>query len=254
MRNFRGTWTFTKKESQRFTSVWSQTILSPIVSNLLFLLIFGALFVGRESPFLEVPYLTFLIPGLAAMGLITNAFQNASSSLVLSKYTGDITDMLMLPLSGFELAVAHTLPAIFRGCLVSVVTVIVGAFFTPMFLFSIPLILLSTILIGTIFGALGIIIGVVSKTFDQMAVVSSFIIQPLIFLGGVFYSIESLPGVFGILSKFNPMLYLIDLYRFGFIGKGDTHILLSLGITTLVACISFLIAWRILSTGYKLKT
>lgn len=252
--NLLGTWTFTKKESARFTSVWSQTILSPVVSNLLFLFIFGALFAGRESPVVGVPYLAFLIPGLSAMGLITNAFQNPSSSIILSKYTGDITDMLMLPFSGLELTIAHTLPAIYRGFIVSAVTVLVGVFFTELSFASIPLILLSTILIGTIFGAFGIIVGVLSSTFDQMAVVSSFIIQPLIYLGGVFYSVSMLPGMFGTLSRFNPMLYLIDLYRYGFLGTGDVHVGLSLLITFLVALISFAIAWRVLAVGYKLKT
>lgn len=252
--NLLGLYTLAKKESLRFIEVWTQTILSPVVSNLLFLMVFGALFLERTTPFAGVDYLTFLIPGLAVMGFIVNNFQNPSSSLVLAKYTGTIPELLMLPLRGWEMAVAYIVPGIVRGVIVAAVTVAVGAFFIPIY-FNAPLVLIgATLLLGILFGSIGVIIGVWAKQFDQMSAVTSFIITPLIYFGGVFYSVASLPAPFDAISKYNPIFYGVDLFRYGFLGVGDAPLGLSFLITGAMALVAFLIAWRIFATGYRLKS
>src|SRR3990167_5256717 len=178
--NLIGTYTLAKKESWRFIGVWTQTLLSPIISNLLFLLVFGAIMVGRPSPIEGVTYHIFLIPGLAVLGFITNAFMNPSSSLVLEKYTGVIHGLLMIPLSGFGLTLGYVFPALLRGVIVAVVTIVVGAFFTPILFAHVWMIVLSTLLLGLLFGSIGVIFGILSDPFDQMSAISSFVIQPLI--------------------------------------------------------------------------
>lgn len=249
-----GMYTLAKKESLRFVGVWTQTLLSPIISNLLFLLVFGAIMTGRPSPFEGVLYLSFLIPGLAAMGLITNAFMNPSSSLVLEKYTGIISNLLMIPLSGAELVLGYVIPSVLRGIFVAAVTIAVGAFFTPIIFANIWVIILATLLVGLLFGSLGVIVGIISTSFDQMGAVSNFIIQPLVYLGGVFFSVSTLPAPFDTISLFNPMLYIIDFFRYGFLGQGDVSLGLSFLVTFISAFVAFGIAWMLFARGYKLKT
>lgn len=252
--NPRGVWTLFYKELQRFKEVWLQTLLAPVMSNLLFLLVFGVALADSPSPFPGIPYLAFLIPGLSAMGSMNNAVQNPMSSLIIAKYSNNIQELLMIPLKGFELCLSYVAAGVVRGVLVAAITVIVGAFFTDLSYHSVGLIIVVNILLAAIFSSLGAIIGIVAKEFDGAAIVPTFIMTPLIYLGGVFYSITTLSGFFAAASRFNPMFYMVDGYRYAFLGAGEAPFMLSLAVMLGSFVITFGIASYMFQTGYRLKT
>lgn len=252
--NTRGLLTLMKKEALRIKDIWKQSILAPVISNLLFFVVFGVALADRVTTFEGFDYLTVLVPGLVAMGLMMNALQNPIFSLVIAKYSGNISDLLMLPLTGMELAFGYLFGGLIRGLAVAIVTLFVGMIFTPV-PFSHPfLILLFLFLIGGTFTSLGCIIGILSKDFDQGNFIPTFIINPLIYLGGVFYSVEQLPNLLQQISKFNPLLYMIDGLRYSFLGVGDLPIHLSLIVTSIFFVSIFLIASKMFQSGYKLKS
>lgn len=253
MTNYLGTWTLFKKEIRRFTEVWSQTIAAPVISNVLFLAIFGVALGGRESGFESFTYLEVLIPGLIAMGLMTNAFGNPVGSIMIGKYTNVITELLTLPLRGIEIASAYLMAGMARGALVGLVTLLVGAFFAPIHLASPLFALLFTVLIGVIFAGFGVMVAIYSATFDQSAIIQNFVLTPLIYLGGVFYAIDSLPPLMQTVSRFNPVFYMVDGLRFGYLGVSEVSPVFSLIVTAFVCFIAVFGSTWMLHTGYKLK-
>jgi ABC-2 type transport system permease protein len=252
--NPRGTFTLFWKEIHRFKTVWTQTLLAPVISNLLFLLVFGVALSIQPSPFAGVAYLTFLIPGLAAMGAMSNAVQNPMGSLIIAKFTNNIAELMMIPLKGWELCLAYVSAGILRGFLVAAVTVIVGMLFAPLTFAHPLLILVFIILLGGIFSALGSIIGIMAKEFEDASVVPTFILTPLMYLGGVFYSVTSLPPLFAKLSMYNPLFYMIDGFRYAFLGAGEAPIWLSLAVTAVAFALTYGIASAMFQKGYRLKT
>lgn len=252
--NIPGLLTLLKKELMRIKDIWKQSILSPVISNVLFFVVFGVAIADRATSFAGYNYLTVLVPGLVAMGLMMNSLQNPLFSLIISKYTRNIGDLLMLPLSGIELALAYLIGGMVRGLSVAVVTLIVGFFFAPV-PFANPLwILIFTMLLGGTFASIGMILGVISSDFEQANAIPTFVISPLIYMGGVFYSIQNLPGFMQTLTKFNPVFYMVDGFRYGFLGVGDASIWLSVTVTSIFFVGFFSIASWIFHTGYKLKT
>ncbi len=252
--NIRGVATLIKKEFIRMKDVWKQSLLAPVVSNLLFFVVFGVALADRSPGFEAFPYLTILVPGLIAMGLMMNSLQNPIFSLVISKYTNNIGDLLVLPLTGMELAFSYIFAGAARGFVIGIVTLFVGMLFT-----SIPfthpfLILLFAMLMGGAFASFGAMIGIWSNEFDQANFIPTFVINPLIYLGGVFYSVADLPGFLQTATRFNPIFYMVDGFRFAFLGVGDANIWLSLGVTTFFFVFFFAIASWMFHTGYKLKS
>lgn len=243
--NTRGILTLFNKETARYREVWGQTLIAPVVSNLLFMTIFGVAFSSA---------LTILIPGLAAMGLMMNALQNPMGSLIVAKYTNIVSELLMIPLRGFEVALAYILAGAARGMLVGVITILIGFVFTPIPFAHPLLILVFSLLLGCTFSSLGLIFGAVFNDFDRVALVQNFIITPLVYLGGVFYSVKALPGFAGQLSHYNPVFYLVDGFRYSFLGTSDAPVGLSLLIAVILFAICFSIASWIFETGYRLKT
>jgi ABC-2 type transport system permease protein len=252
--NIIGTWTLFRKEIQRFIEVWTQTLAAPVVSNLLFFVIFGVAMAGRDSGFDGLEYLQILVPGLVAMGIMNNAFGNPLGSIMIGKYTNAINELLMWPFRGYEIVLSYVAAAILRGMIVGGITLIVGSFFTEILFTNIPMILLMTVLMGTAFASFGAIVGVIAKTFDQSAMIQNFVMQPLIFLGGVFFSLSQLDGVMLTIARWNPLLYMIDGFRYGFIGQMDTSIGMSIGVSATVAIALFLAASWMFNSGYKLKS
>lgn len=252
--NYLGVYTLFKREFDKVINIWRQTIISPLITNLLFLVIFGVAFEQRVSAFEGIPYLSVLVPGLAAMGLMMNSQQSPTGSIILAKYTNQIHDLLMLPLQGFELALGYIGGGMIRGLMVAAATLAVGAFFTPIHISNIFVIIIFALLLGGIFSSIGVILGITSKDFDQASMLPTFVFTPLIYLGGIFFSVDTLPGVFGTVAKFNPMFYLIDGFRYGFLGVGDSPLWLSLLITSLVFTFVFSLASWMFQSGYKLKT
>jgi ABC-2 type transport system permease protein len=251
--NLRGFYTLFYKELLRFGKVWLQTLGAPVVTSLMYLLVFAQVLEGRMQVFEGVSYATFLIPGLMMMSLIQNAFANSSSSIIQSKVTGNIVFLLMAPLSYFELYMAFMLAAVVRGFVVALGVLVVGVFFADLPLHNIWLVLVFAFLSAMILSTFGVIAGIWAEKFDQLAGAQNFIILPLSFLSGVFYSINSLPLVWQQLSRFNPFFYMIDGFRYGFFGVSDVSPFISLAVLVLSAGLLAVLTLIILSRGYRLR-
>lgn len=241
------------KEVLRFWKVSFQTVAAPILTSLLYLLIFSHVLERHVKVYDDVPYTAFLVPGLVMMSVLQNAFANSSSSLIQSKVTGNIVFVLLPPISYREFFAAYVLAAIARGFVVGLGVLAVTLGFVGLS-WQAPLwILAFAVLGGAIMGALGVIAGIWAEKFDQLAAFQNFIIVPLTFLSGVFYSIHSLPPFWQHISHFNPIFYMIDGFRYGFFGVSDVPPLLSLGVVA--ACFVALTAFTLwlLRIGYKLR-
>ncbi len=240
------------KEVLRFWKVGFQTVASPVLSALLYLLIFSHV-LDAHVQVNGVPYAAFLIPGLVMMSLVQNAFANSSSSLIQSKITGSVVFVLLPPISYVEFFLAYVVAALLRGLMVGLGVLVVTSWFAPL-TFVAPLwILTFAVLGGGILGAFGMIAGIWADKFDQLAGFQNFLIMPLTMLSGVFYSIHSLPGFWQQVSHLNPVFYMIDGFRYGFFGVSDVspeRSLIVVGTSFLVVSVATLMLLR---SGYKLR-
>ena len=249
----RGVWTLFRKELLRFWRVSFQTVAAPVLTALLYLLVFSHVLSSRTEVYPGVAYTEFLIPGLIMMSLLQNAFANSSSSLVQSKIMGSLVFVLITPISYLELFAAFLLAAMIRGCVVGLGIYLVAIFFVELPLAHPWLILAFAVLGGALLGTFGIIAGIWADKFDQMAAFQNFIIMPLTFLSGVFYSIHSLPPFWQQVSHLNPFFYMIDGFRHGFFGTGDISPFISLGVVGICLFALSWLALTMLKTGYKLR-
>jgi ABC-2 type transport system permease protein len=250
---FAGTRTLFYKEVLRFWKVAFQTIAAPVLTAVLYLLIFGHVLQGRVEVFPGVSYTSFLIPGLVMMSVLQNAFANSSSSLVQSKITGNLVFLLVTPLSHWAWFAAYVGAAVVRGLVVGCGVWIVTVWFAPLHLAEPWWILVFAALGAAILGTLGLIAGLWADKFDQMAAFQNFVIMPMTFLSGVFYSVHSLPGLWQTVSHLNPFFYMIDGFRRGFFGASDVSPWLSLGVVATSFVLVAALALRLLATGYKLR-
>jgi ABC-2 type transport system permease protein len=241
------------KEVLRFWKVGFQTVAAPVLTSLLYLLIFSHVLEQHVKVYDNVSYTSFLVPGLVMMSVLQNAFANSSSSLIQSKVTGNIIFVLLPPISYRQFFAAYVLAAIVRGFVVGLGVLLGTLWFVGLSWAAPHWILLFAVLGGAIMGALGVIAGIWAEKFDQLAAFQNFIIMPLTFLSGVFYSIHSLPPFWQQVSHFNPIFYMIDGFRYGFFGVSDVSPLLSLGVVA--ACFIVLTAFTLwlLRIGYKLR-
>jgi ABC-2 type transport system permease protein len=242
------------KELLRFWKVSFQTILAPVLSALLYLLIFSHVLESRVSVFDgRVTYTAFLIPGLVMMSVLQNSFANSSSSLTQSKITGNLIFVLLPPLSPLDLYGAYVLGAMVRGLVVGAGVFLITGVFAPLALLHPAWALAFALLGSAILGTLGLIAGIWADKFEQLAAFQNFLIVPLTFLSGVFYSIQSLPPFWGALSHFNPFFYMIDGFRYGFFGLSDVAPQLSLAIVCAFCLGLTAVALFLLKRGYKLR-
>jgi ABC-2 type transport system permease protein len=248
-----GCYTLFKKEMARFGKVWFQTVLSPIVTAMLYLMVFSQVLEGRVEVFDGISYTEFLIPGLLMMTVIQNAFANSSSSLIQSKTLGNLLFILVAPISTFQIFLAYTAAAVARGLIVGLGVLLIALLYVKVPVYNFGIILLFAISSSAVLGALGIIAGIWADKFDQMAAFQNFIIVPLSFLSGVFYSIHSLTGIWQTLSHFNPFLYMIDGFRYGFFGTSDVPVETSFTVVLVALFVLSAISYRIIDTGYKLR-
>jgi ABC-2 type transport system permease protein len=251
--SFSGAYPLFRKEVLRFWKVASQTVTAPIVTSMLYLLIFGHVLSQRVEVFPGVSYTAFLIPGLVMMSLLQNAFANASSSLIQSKITGNLVFVLLTPLSHRAWFVAYVAAALVRGLVVGAGVMAVTMWLAPLSLAEPWWIVVFAVLGGTMLGAMGLIAGLWAEKFDQMAAFQNFVIMPMTMLSGVFYSVHSLPGIWLEVSHLNPFFYLIDGFRRGFFGVSDVNPLISLGIVGFATVVVSAIALRLLAIGYKIR-
>ena len=241
------------KEVLRFWKVAFQTIVAPVLTALLYMLIFAHVMSGSNAAFPGVTYEQFLIPGIAMMSMLQNAFANTSSSLIQSKITGNILFILLPPLSHWDYYGAYLIAAIVRAVAVGIGVFLVGIVVAHIPVHSFIVILAFAILGSGLLAALGIIAGLWADKFDQLAAFQNFIIMPLTFLSGVFYSIHSLPPFWQAFSHLNPFFYMIDGFRYGFFGKADVSLVLSLSVTAGAFFFLSAVTLYLLKSGYKLR-
>lgn len=249
----RGFYTLFYKEVLRFYKVILQTIVAPVITTLLYLLVFSHALERHITVFDGVGYTAFLVPGLIMMAVIQNAFANSSSSLIQSKVTGNIVFILLAPLSHMEFFLAFVLAAVARGLIVGAGVWLCTIPFIDLPLHSLPIVIAFALLGSAVLGTLGILAGIHAEKFDQLAGFQNFIIMPLSFLSGAFYSIHSLPGFWQGLSRFNPFFYMIDGFRYGIFGQSDVDPWTSL----VVVLVSFLVlsalTLHLIRRGYHLR-
>ncbi len=243
-----------KREVFRFINVYTQTIVAPVITTLMFYTVFALAFGGESRMIGDLPFLAFLAPGLVMMTMLQNSFANTSSSLVISKVQGNIVDVLMPPLSAMELYLGYAAGAVLRGLCVGLIAVIVLSFFAPIHVHS-PAAIFAFAFLGTLMlGTIGIAGGIWSEKFDHIAAVTNFVVTPMTFLSGTFYSISQLPEFWQHLALANPFFYIIDGFRYGFIGHADGSIMVGLAFLTVCNGLLITLCYFMIKSGYKIKS
>ncbi len=247
-------YTLTHKETHRFLKVWMQTVFSPVVIAVMYFAVFGGALSSRIVEFNNIPYLAFIVPGLALLQATTNAFQNPSSSLIIAHYQGLMPDLLMSPLTAMEKTLGFLLGGVIRGVMVTIMIFLVAAFFVKGFLPEHWLALLAiTFLASGTFSLMGTLVGIWSKTFDGVAGITTFVITPMAFLGGVFYSINALPEFARQLSHFNPFFYYVDATRWAFFGVSDIAPSISFSISLALFLFFFVCTYVAFKADWRMK-
>ena len=248
-----GTRTLLYKEVLRFWKVSFQTVAAPVLTAILYLLIFGHVLEGRVTVFGTLGYTSFLIPGLVMMSVLQNAFANSSSSLIQSKITGNLVFLLVTPLSHWAWFLAYVGASVVRGVVVGSGVLLVTAWFAPLHLAAPGWVVFFTIAGATLMGALGLVAGLWAEKFDQIAAFQNFIIMPMTFLSGVFYSVQSLPPFWQAVSHLNPFFYMIDGFRHGFFGVSDVSPWISVAVVASSLALVCGVCLHLLRIGYKIR-
>ena len=252
--NWVGAYNLYVKEVYRFFNVWIQTLFSPLISSLLFLSVLSLAIGNERGDVLGFPFISFLAPGLIAMSIIQQSFAHSSSSLMIGKIQGTIIDTLLAPLSAAEVTLAITLAAVTRSIIITIISIVVFFLIIELHIYSILYIFIFAFLGSFILGTLGIIAGLWAEKFDHMASATNFIIVPLSFLSGTFYSINRLPEILKNISEINPFFYIIDGFRFGFLGTADGSIKLGLLYLVALSFVSWFASYILFKRGYKIKS
>ena len=251
--NWLGFWTLYSKEVRRFLNVFAQTVLAPAVTTLLFFIIFT---ISVDRNYLNADtylFSEFLAPGLVCMAIMQNAFANTSSSILISKVQGNIVDVLMPPLSEYELTFSYSLGGVTRGLLVGLSVSVVIYLIVPLQIHNLLIIFYFALFSSLLLSLLGVLCGIWAKKFDHMASITNFVILPLTFLSGTFYSVEKLPEDFRFVAFFNPFFYVIDGFRYGFIGSSDSNITLGILILALSNLFFLILTIYIFKKGFGLR-
>lgn len=254
--NWLGLATLYKREVWRFLKVMNQTLLAPVITTLLFLAVLSLSIGGKADRVMDgsVPYKNFIAPGLIMMAVVQNAFANTSSSLMLSKIQGVIIDILMPPLSGTEITFALTMGGVTRGLMVGIVVSCAVFLFVPFSVHDWGAAVFYVLASSLMLALLGLLTGIWSQTFDQLSAITNYIITPMSFLSGTFYSIHQLPHVFYLICHFNPFFYMIDGFRYALTGYSDGSIETGVIVMVVTNIALWLLAQRLINRGYRLKT
>ena len=245
--------TIVRKEVIRFMRIWSQTLLPSAITQTLYFIIFGKFVGSRIGDIHGIPYMAFIVPGLVMMAVINNSFANVVSSFFGSKFQRNIEELLVSPTPNWVIVAGYTIGGVIRGLFVGVIVFFVSVFFTKPAIYNIGIIVLFSILTTVVFSLGGLLNGLFAKKFDDVAIFPTFILTPLTYLGGVFYSIHSLPDMWQQLSKLNPILYMVNGFRYGFYGISDVSVILSVLILILLAACLVFINLNLLNRGVGLK-
>lgn len=248
-----GLWSLYSRETRRFCNVFMQTVLAPVITTLIFLTVFAVALGRSERVVAGVPYLEFLAPGLIVMAILQNAFANTSSSLMTAKMQGSIVDTLMPPLTALQLTIGYSFSGATRGLLVACIVTMAMSLFVDFNLHSFSFVVFHAVNAALMLGMLGMISGIWADKHEYNSAVTNFVIMPLSFLSGSFYSIERLPESFQAFAHVNPFFYLIDGFRYGFIGRSDGSLEVGIAAVLSINVVLAFTCYRMFKTGYKLK-
>lgn len=254
MNNWIGLATIYKRESWRFLKVWNQTLIAPMITTLIFLAVLNLALGGAERTIDGMPYAEFIAPGLIMMAIVQNAFANTSSSLMIAKLQGVIVDWLMPPISGFEWTAGMALGGITRGVMVGVTVSLAMACFVPLGIHSVPALIYFAVASSAMLALFGVLAGVWGQTPDQVAAVTNFVVTPLSFLSGTFYSIHSLPVFWQHVSHANPFFYMIDGFRYAMTGYSDSNPMVGAAVLCATNLVLFVTVQTMFARGYRLKS
>ncbi len=252
--NFIAFQTILNKEIARFLRIWTQTLLPPVITQSLYFIIFGGFIGSQIKDISGISYMQFIVPGLVMMAIINSSYTNVVSSFFGSKFQKNIEELLVSPVSTSTIIAGYTGGGVARGLLVGAIVLAVSAFFTTPQLENIGIILIFSTLTATIFALGGLLNGIFATKFDDMSIFSTFILTPLTYFGGVFYSIKDLPLIWQSISKVNPILYMVDGFRYGFYGISDFNIYTSMNTLFFVCFILFIINYYLIKKGVGLRT
>ncbi len=252
--NWLGAYSLWKKEVKRFLVVWIQTVFSPLVTSLLFLLVLSLAIGNERGEVLGFPFISFLAPGLICMSIIQQSFAHSSYSLMIGKLQNTIVDILYAPLTAAEITLAITLAACTRSFFIAFFSIIVFYFIVDLNFYDFFYIFIFTFLGSFMLGSLGIIVGLWAEKFDHMSSATNFVITPLSFLSGTFYSIERLPNALKNVSEFNPFFYMIDGFRYGFLGVADGSVKFGVIYLIILCIVTWFASYILLKKGYKIKS
>ena len=252
--NWIGVQTLYLREVRRFWKVGAQTVAAPVVTTLLYMLVFVVALQGARPPLHGTPFALFVAPGLIMMAVLNNAFANASSSLIQAKIMGTATDFLTPPLSPLELTMGFTLGAATRGAVVGLVTALCVLPFAPLGVANVFAIVWFALAASFIMGMTGILAGLWSEKFDHLSAVQNFIVMPMTFLSGTFYLVDNLPEPFRSFSRYNPFFYLIDGFRYGFIGHAESNLAVGVIGSAVLMVVMGVVCWLVFRSGWRLKS
>lgn len=248
-----GFYVLVQREVLRFLRLWKQTVMPGLISSALYILVFGHALGARIGQIKDISYMNYIIPGLVMMSVINHAYQNSSSSLMQAKFLKFLDDLLITPLSGFEISVAYIIGATCRGLINGVMVILLSMVLTDFTIDNVFLTCLYLVTVSWAFGAMGVIVGIYAKTWDHIGMFTTFVFMPLSMLGGVFWSIEMLPEFWRTISMFNPLYWMINGLRYATLGVGDTSPEISLIISIAFAITFSTIASIMFSKGYRIK-
>jgi ABC-2 type transport system permease protein len=242
-----------KRETLRVSKLWTQTVLAPVISSILFILVFGLSLGGRLGQVSEVGYEVFIVPGLITMGMVQAAYANNASSIFQARFDRYIHDVLSAPMRPWQMTLGYTVGGVFRALAIGVSLLVLAVVLVDVPIER-PFALLTAVTLGLVlFSALGVVVGIYAEVWDHTTFIANIVILPLAFVGGVFYSVEVLPSPWEELSHFNPVFYLVNAVRFGFLGESDVSVWLSLGVTAALALPVYAWSQWLFTTGRRLK-
>jgi ABC-2 type transport system permease protein len=242
-----------KRETLRVSKLWTQTVLAPVISSILFILVFGLSLGGRIDQVSEVDYEVFIVPGLITMGMVQAAYANNASSIFQARFDRYIHDVLSAPMRPWQMTLGYTVGGVVRSLAIGISLLLLAVVLVDVPIER-PFALLAAVSLGLVlFSALGVVVGIYAEVWDHTTFINNIVILPLTFVGGVFYSVEVLPSPWEELSHFNPVFYLVNAVRFGFLGESDVSVWLSLGVTAALALPAYAWSQWLFTTGRRLK-
>lgn len=247
-------YTILRKDVKRILRIWPQTFLPSVVTSALYFLIFGSFLGSRIGEVHGVPYILFVVPGLVLLAVVTNAYANVANVMFTSKFfSRNIDEILVSPTPPWVLIAGFVSTGVIRGTIVGLLVLVVSLFFTPLVVHSYLIVALFLILTSMIFSLAGLVNGVYAKSIDGINIVPTFVLTPLVYLGGVFYSAQTLPGFWGMLTQWDPIYYLVNGFRYGFLGVSDVSIMFSIEVLLVLAAALLAVNWYLLKTGLGLR-